>query len=460
MTDVLLARAPKSCTTITLLTETNFSRWLKRQPSKTRNWLEAQNFKAKAGSHCIVPDSNGKTGQVVAGIATPPSLWDIADLPGKLPVGTYVLEWNGPLAFHEWLALGWQLGAYQFTRYKKSSKHFAKLVVTLQSDLAKIKRYAESIALARDLINTPAEDMGPEDLAQAIVAVGKTYGAKVMQIVGEDLLKKNYPAIHTVGRASSCAPRLIDLTWGNPKHPHVALVGKGVCFDTGGLDIKPSSGMYTMKKDMGGAASALAVARMVMDAKLPIYLRLLVPAVENSVAGNAYRPSDVITMRSGLTVEVGNTDAEGRLILADALTEAVSKNPVLLFDFSTLTGAARTAVGTEIAAMFSNDDKFANALLQAGHDMEDSLWRLPLYAGYRKMLDSSIADVNSAPNSSYAGAITAALFLQHFVPDNQPWVHLDFMAWNTSGKAGRPEGGEAMTVRAAYRMIEQRAAAF
>jgi len=459
MIDVLLARAPKSVNTITLLTDKDFSRWFKSQPAKVRHWLEAQNFKAKAGTHCILPDANGKAGQVVAGIASPPSLWDIADLSGKLPAGNYILDWNGPLAFHEWLALGWQLGAYQFTRYKKSSKHFAKLVVTPKSDLAKIKRYAESIALARDLINTPAEDMGPEHLASAIVTVGKTYGAKVTQIIGEDLLKKNYPAIHTVGRASTRPPRLIDLTWGDPKHPHIALVGKGVCFDTGGLDLKPSSGMYLMKKDMGGAASALAVARMVMDAQLPVYLRLLVPAVENAVAGNAYRPTDVITMRKGLTVEVGNTDAEGRLILADALTEAVTKNPVMLFDFSTLTGAARTAVGTEIAAMFSNDDRMAEKLFQAGHDMEDPLWRLPLFAGYRKMLDSNIADMNSAPSSPYAGAITAALFLQRFVPDSQPWVHLDFMAWNTSGKAGRPEGGEAMTVRAVYRMIEQRAQA-
>ncbi len=456
MTDVLLARAPKFSCPITLLSEKDFASWLKRQPARLRHWMEAQSFKAKPGSFCLLPDTAGKVTQVVAGISTPPSLWDIADFSGKLPAGNYSLDWKGPLAFHEWLALGWQLGAYQYTRYKKGTKIYAKLMVTPKSDLAKIKRYAEAINLARDLINTPAEDMGPEQLAAAIVATGKKYGAKVMQIVGPDLLKKNYPAIHTVGRASSRAPRLVDLTWGNPKHPHIVLVGKGVCFDTGGLDLKPSSGMYLMKKDMGGAAAALAIAQMVMDAKLPVYLRLLVPAVENSVAGNAYRPSDVIVMRNGLTVEVGNTDAEGRLVLADALAEAAVNKPAMIIDFATLTGAARTAVGTEISALFCNDDKMANALLQAGHDMEDPLWRMPLHAGYRKMLDSSIADLNSAPSSPYAGAITAALFLQQFIPVNQPWVHFDFMAWNLSGKAGRPEGGEAMTVRAVYRLIEQK----
>lgn len=454
MADVLVARATKA-SQISLVTEKDFALWLRRQPARVRHWIETQSFKAKPGSFCVLPDGAGKATQVVAGISIPPSLWDIAGLSCQLPTGNYALDWDGPLAFHEWLALGWQLGAYQYTRYKKSTKHFAKLVVAPKSDLAKIKRYAEAINQARDLINTPAEDLGPEELAAVIVATGKTYGAKVTQIVGNDLLKNNYPAIHTVGRASVRAPRLVDLVWGNPKHKQIVLVGKGVCFDTGGLDIKPSSGMYLMKKDMGGAACALAVARMVMSAKLPVYLRLMVPAVENSVSGNAYRPSDVITMRSGLTVEVGNTDAEGRLILADALAEASTSKPSMIIDFSTLTGAARTAVGAEISAVFCNDDKLADKLVQAAHDMEDPLWRLPLYAPYKKMLDSSIADLNSAPNSPYAGAITAALFLQNFIPASQSWVHLDFMGWNLSNKAGRPEGGEAMAVRAVYRLIEE-----
>lgn len=454
MIQALLPRTSKKTTPIILLTEKDFSAWLKKQPARVRHWLETHEFKGKAGSFCLLPDSSGKLTQVIAGLSSPPSLWDLADLPRRLPAGTYHLEWKGPLAFLEWLSLGWELGAYRFTRYKKDKKAPAKLVIPAGSDFAKIKRYALSIGQARDLINTPAEDMGPEHLANAIVETGKLYGAKVSQIVGDDLLKKNYPAIHTVGRASARAPRLIDLTWGDAKHPRVTLVGKGVCFDTGGLDLKNSSGMYTMKKDMGGAACALAVARMVMDAKLPVRLRLLVPAVENAVAGNAYRPSDVITMRNGMTVEVGNTDAEGRLILADALVEAASEKPGLLIDFATLTGAARGAVGLDISALFCNDDKLAANLLQAGKDMEDPLWQLPLYAPYNKMLDSVIADVNSAPNSPYAGATTAALFLQHFIGEASRWAHLDFGAWNGSSRAGRPEGGEAMAVRAVYRLIE------
>ncbi|MFY9287315.1 MAG: leucyl aminopeptidase family protein [Alphaproteobacteria bacterium] len=455
MTETLQPKVSKQSIPLTLITEKEFPQWLKRQPARVKKWLEANHFKAAAGSSCVLPDASGKPARVAVGISSPPSLWDLGSLPGKLPAGTYTIDWNGPLAFHEWLALGWALGAYQFTRYKKGKKLSAHLAVTKGSDFAKIQRYADSIILARDLINTPSEDMGPEELATAIAAIGKKYGAKVSVITGNDLLKKNYPAIHTVGRASVRAPRLIDLTWGNPKHPHIALVGKGVCFDTGGLDIKNSASMYLMKKDMAGAACALATARMVMDAKLPVYLRLLVPAVENSVAGNAFRPSDVITMRNGLTVEVGNTDAEGRLILADALAEAATKKPKMIFDFSTLTGAARVAVGTDLAALFCNDEKMADRLLQAGHDMEDPLWRLPLYAPYKKMLDSSVADLNSAPNSAYAGAITAALFLEQFVPAKQPWAHLDFMAWNGTTRAGRPEGGEAMAVRAVYRLIEQ-----
>ena len=452
----LLPRMPKTCVPITLLSEKEFYAWLKKQPLKSKYWLEGQGFKGKPGQSAVLPDGAGKVARVVAGISSPPSLWDIADLVNKLPMATYKIDWKGPLAFHEWLALGWELGAYRFTRYKKNDKPQAKLALTAGSDLEKIERYAKAIALARDLINTPAEDLGPEELAKAVLDIGKKYRAKVSQIIGNDLLKKNYPAIHTVGRASVRPPRLIDLTWGNPKDPAIVLVGKGVCFDTGGLDLKPSSNMYLMKKDMGGAAAALAVAQMVMDAKLPVNLRLLIPAVENSVAGNAYRPSDVITMRNGITVEVGNTDAEGRLILADALAEASSKKPDLIIDFSTLTGAARTAVGTEISAFFCDDDQISHKLYLAGKEMEDPVWRLPLYAPYKKMLDSGIADCNSAPSSPYAGAITAALFLQQFLPVSQAWVHFDFMGWNSSQKHGRPEGGEAMTVRAVYRLIEQR----
>ncbi|HUY69234.1 MAG TPA: leucyl aminopeptidase family protein [Alphaproteobacteria bacterium] len=457
MSDVLLPRAAGKAVLVVLVSENEFGRWLRKQPARTARWLKAHDFAGKPGSFCVVPDASGKPVRVVAGLSQPPSLWDIADLPVKLPAGTYRLEWDGPLAYREWLALGWALGTYRYARYKKRKKEPACLVLAKDCDAAKILRYASAINRARDLINTPAEDMGPAELAAAIVSVGKKYKAKVTQIIGEDLRRKNYPAIHTVGRASSRAPRLVDLVWGNPRHPKVTLAGKGVCFDTGGLDLKSANGMYLMKKDMGGAACALAVAEMVMDAKLPVRLRLLIPAVENAVSGNAYRPSDIIRMRNGLTVEVGNTDAEGRLILADALAEAASEKPGLLIDFSTLTGAARTAVGAEIAALFCDDDRLAEDLCDAGRQMEDPLWRLPLYAPYEKMIESRIADLNSAPNSPYAGAITAALFLKKFAGGAKRWAHLDFMAWNLSSKPGRPEGGEAMAVRAAYRAIEQRA---
>ena len=306
------------------------------------------------------------------------------------------------------------------------------------------------------MINTPAEDMGPAELAAAVTDIGKKFRAKVTQIKGDDLRRKNYPAVHMVGRASSRPPRLIDLTWGNPKHPKVTLVGKGVCFDTGGLDLKLSTSMYLMKKDMAGAACALAIGSMIMGAKLPVRLGVLIPAVENSVSGDAYRPTDVIKMRNGLTVEVGNTDAEGRLILADALAEAGSEKPALLINFSTLTGAARTALGTEVAALFCDDDQFAEDLFAAGKQMDDPLWRMPLHMPYDKMLDSPVADINSCPGSPYGGAIVAALFLKRFVGAKQVWAHLDYMAWNLSSKPGRPEGAEPATVRAVYRAIEMR----
>lgn len=452
----LLPRATKSTVPLLLVTEKSYRQWIKKQPKRLAGWLQANDFAAKPGSFCVLPDAQGKPVRVIAGISEPPSLWDIADFSARLPAGSYRLESDLPLAYREWLALGWVLGAYKFTRYKKSSAAKAKLVLPEGGDSAKIERYASSICLARALITTPAEDMGPKELADAVVEAAKKYNAKVSQIIGDDLLKKNYPAIHRVGRASVNAPRLIDMVWGDAKHPKITLVGKGVCFDSGGLDIKPSSGMYLMKKDMGGAACVLAIAAMIMDAKLPVRLRVLIPAVENAISGNAYRPSDIITMRSGLTVEVGNTDAEGRLVLADALAEASQEKPDLLIDFATLTGAARGALGTELPALFCNDDSIAEQILTCGKDMEDPLWRMPLHKPYAKMLESSIADLNSAPSSPYAGAITAALFLQRFVGENLRWAHIDLMAWNLSSKPGRPEGGEAMAVRAIYRLIESR----
>ena len=458
---ILVLRAPKNAVPILLLTEKTLRAWVKKQPKRTAQALASHEFKAKPGSFCVLPGTDGKPARVVAGVSEPPSLWDLGDFSLRLPAGTYRLDSDLSLAFQEWLALGWALGAHKFTRYKKADAAKAKLALPAGADAAKITRYASSICLARDLITTPAEDMGPEQLAEAVVMVAKKYNAKITQILGDDLLKKNYPAIHRVGRASYRAPRLVDFTWnnqegGNAKHPKVTLVGKGVCFDTGGLDIKPSSAMYWMKKDMGGAACVLAIAQMVMDAKLPVRLRVLIPAVENAISGNAFRPTDVITMRNGLTVEVGNTDAEGRLILADALVEASSEKPDLLIDFATLTGAARGALGMDIPALFCNDDNMAAEIATAAKDMEDPVWRMPLHKPYAKMLDSPVADLNSAPNSPYAGAITAALFLQRFVGNGLSWAHLDLGAYNLSARSGRPEGGEAMAVRAIYRLIESR----
>ncbi|MGH6959389.1 MAG: leucyl aminopeptidase family protein, partial [Dongiaceae bacterium] len=321
-----------------------------------------------------------------------------------------------------------------------------------------VERTARAVFLVRDLVNTPAEDMGPAELAAAAEGVARAAGARLKVVVGDALLKANYPMVHAVGRASARAPRLIDLRWGD-RGPRIALVGKGVCFDSGGLDLKPSSNMLLMKKDMGGAAHVLALAQMIMATGLPVRLRVLVPAVENSVSGNAFRPLDVLRSRKGLTVEVGNTDAEGRLILADALAEACTEKPDLLVDCATLTGAARVALGTDLPALFANDDATAEALLRHGQAEDDPLWRLPLHRPYRKQLDSKVADINNVSAGAYGGAITAALFLAEFVEPAVPWVHIDMMAWNVSARPGRPEGGEAVALRALYALIAERAAA-
>jgi leucyl aminopeptidase len=312
------------------------------------------------------------------------------------------------------------------------------------------------MGLARDLINTPAEDMGPPELAEAAQTLAAKHGARYRVIVGDELLELNYPAIHMVGRAAAKAPRLIDFVWGNENAPKLTLVGKGVCFDTGGLDLKPSGGMRMMKKDMGGAATLLGLASAIMEAKLPVRLRVMVPAVENAVAGNAFRPLDIIKTRKGMTVEVGNTDAEGRLILCDALYEACNERPTLLIDMATLTGAARTALGPELPALFANDDAVADELLRFGLNESDPLWRLPLWKPYRQMIVSPIADLNNVSESSFAGAITAALYLDAFVTPGTPWIHIDTYAWNQKSRPGRPEGGEALAMRALYALIEHR----
>ncbi len=424
---------------------------------RVKAWAKATGFKAEPSQVALVPDEAGGLARVLVGWKPAEPLWALASLPDKLPERPYAID-GIPAEAATPLALGWALGGYAFTRYKARKKDWAKLIWPKGADRGLVERLTEGIFLARDLINTPTEDMGPADLAAAAKTLAGKHRAKFRVIVGDDLLKQNYPTIHMVGRAAAAGrePRLIDITWGHAKAPKVTLVGKGVCFDTGGLDLKPAGGMRMMKKDMGGAATMLGLSHAIMAARLPVRLRVLVPAVENSVAGNAMRPLDIVKTRKGLTVEIGNTDAEGRLILCDALAEADGEKPALLIDFATLTGAARTALGPDLPALFANDDRLADDFLRAGTTESDPLWRLPLWQGYRDMYKSNIADINNVSESGFAGAIQAALYLQEFVSAETPWAHVDTYAWNAKSRPGRPEGGEALGLRAAYAMIAAR----
>lgn len=438
---------------IKVIAKESYAGWLKQQSSLVQEWLNATQFRAEANSVRAVPDANGKISMVVCCVDNVDFFWNAGGLPLTLPEGVYQFdEADIPLISY---AIAWGLGAYQFTRYKKASRQSAQLYLPAALE-AEVMNIVTSIYLVRDCINTPADDMGPSQLADVAEKLAKEHGGTFKQIVGEELLKQNYPGIYIVGRASDDAPRLLDIRWGNPNHPKVTLVGKGVCFDTGGLDLKPSSYMLLMKKDMGGGAHVLGLASMIMQAKLPICLRVLIPAVENSVSGNAYRPGDVIKSRKGLTIEVGNTDAEGRVVLADALTEAVSEQPELLIDISTLTGAARVALGTELPAVFSNNDDFVNGVMKQSEKHNDPMWRMPLFALYRDHINSQIADLNNNSTEPYGGAISAALFLKEFVPDDVPWLHFDIMAWNLRARLGRPQGGEAMSLRALFYYLQER----
>ncbi len=436
------------------LTPDGLQEWCDSQSAAVSAWVAAAGFRADAGTLCLVPGDGGGLAQVLFGTEATGDLWGWAGLPSRLPEGVYRVEAaTDPGA----AALGWALGSYRFGRYKaKEPAALPRLAWPEGCDRGRVERLASAAFLVRDLINTPANAMGPAELAAAASKVAEEGGGAFTEIVGDALLDAGYPAIHAVGRASPRQPRLLDIRWGDPAAPRVTLVGKGVCFDTGGLDIKPVAGMKWMKKDMGGAAHVLGLGAAVMAAGLPVRLRILIPAVENSVSGEAMRPHDVIETRKGLTAEVANTDAEGRLVLADALTEAASENPELILDWATLTGAARVALGPDLPALFANDDTLAGDLLRSGEAAGDPVWRLPLFKPYRKMIDGKVADLSNAPDSPYAGAITAALFLQEFVDEGVPWAHLDVMAWNTDSKPGRPEGGEAMGLRAAYAMIEER----
>jgi leucyl aminopeptidase len=393
---------------------------------------------------------------VLVGVRDPADPWALAALPSKLPHGRYTLGKGPASVASEDAAFAWDLGSYQFTRYKRGKRKPADLQVEGSERVRRSLELAHAVRLVRDLVNTPAEDMGPEDLSDIAREQAERFGGTFDEFVGDELLAQNFPAIHAVGRAAARAPRLLEINWGNPRHPRVAIVGKGVCFDSGGLDIKTAEGMRLMKKDMGGAAHAIALARLVMQRNLPVRLHMLVPAVENAISGNAFRPGDVLKTRKGLTVEVGNTDAEGRLVLCDALAYAVESKPRTIVDFATLTGAARIALGPELPALFVNDEKLASRILAASGATGDPLWRLPLWRNYRRLFDSDVADFNNSGRAGFAGSIVGALFLDHFVPDDMPWAHLDVYAWNDASRPGRPLGGEAQGLRAMLAAISPR----
>ncbi|MBX7082018.1 MAG: leucyl aminopeptidase family protein [Nannocystaceae bacterium] len=456
MLDALTTRDKPPATAIVALERSEQSKWLERQSAFVRNWLASTGFRAEHGKLALVPGRDGKLATVVLGLGDGSEPWDFAAPVGKLPPGRYRLERPLSPERASFAAMAWALASYGFGRYKSRERKPAVLVWPKGADPKHVARTVDAIVHGRDLVNTPASDMGPVELAAAAIALAKRFDARCDVIVGDGLLARNYPTIHAVGRASTRAPRLVDIRWGDASAPRLTLVGKGVCFDSGGLDLKTASGMKLMKKDMGGAASVMALAHMIMDAGLPVQLRVLLPIVENSVAGNAYRPGDVIRTRKGTTVEIGNTDAEGRLILCDALAEADSEDPDLLIDFATLTGAARVALGTDLPALFSTDDGVRDAILAAGVAQHDPLWALPLFAPYRKHLDSPIADLNNVGSVSEGGAITAALFLREFVAKQRRFVHIDTMAWNVSARPGRPAGGEILGVRGVFAALAER----
>ena len=445
-----------------MLYEDELDEWRPRQSPRVTSWMQEHNFKAERHRLLLIPDANGALEMAVGGIGRRQgglSLWHSCGLAERLPPRRFhfAQPWSESDATQ--LSLGFAYGAYRFERYRPKSDRSASVDAPANADQRFVALAAESLKLARDLINTPAGDMGPAQLAAAARQLANTHGAVYRQWLGEELLTANFPAIHAVGRASADAPRLLDIQW-SPRDgqnlPRLTLVGKGVCFDSGGLDVKSSSGMALMKKDMGGAAVALALANMLMQSNIGARLRVLVPAVENSIGGNAYRPGDVLSTHKGLTVEVGNTDAEGRLVLCDALSLADIERPDLIIDFATLTGAARVALGPELPALFGSDDKIVNDLARIAAVEHDPMWPMPLWMGYDDELGSKIADLSNVAASGFAGAIFGALFLKRFVTETPNWLHIDLYAWNPKERPGRPVGAEAHAVRGVYRFLVQR----
>lgn len=437
---------------IVLVQQDDYDAWLSQQSEQTQRWLTGNHFKAPG--MLSIPNTTGDIDFVLVVAADLHSVWTLSSAALELPKNTYLLSADLPIAQQESLALGWLLGQYQFDRYKSTSER-AILCLDSAEVMNKALNTAKAVCLTRDLVNTPAGDMMPEHLSAAMQALATEFSGEFSEWVGDELLEQNYPTIHMVGRASSHAPRLLDLRWGKKDAPLLTLVGKGVCFDSGGLDLKPAAGMRLMKKDMGGAAHVLGLASLIMAFQLPVRLRVLVPAVENAVNGDAFRPGDIIKTRLGLTVEIDNTDAEGRLVLCDALAEASSENPDLIIDFATLTGAARIALGLEVPGFYATDDNFAEQLVSAGASSEDAIWRMPLHQPYADYLKGSISDLVNCSPTPFGGSITAALYLQYFVADTN-WIHVDVGAWNDRVRPGRPKGGEAMGVRATFAALQAR----
>jgi leucyl aminopeptidase len=453
---VTLKRPAASATPIHLTTREHFQTL--ELPAPTRRWLQASGFKAAPDTHALVPAEDGSVAAVWAGVRSASHPWALAALPRKLPPGRYRLGDAGLAAEAESAAFSWDLGSYVFDLYKPAPRESAELLLAPTAAARRGLLQAAAVASVRDLVNTPAEAMGPDHLARAVKMVAQSHGARFRQVVGDALLKQGFPAIHAVGRAASPdrAPRLIELNWGQEAHPRLTLVGKGVCFDSGGLDIKGAEGMRLMKKDMGGAAHALGLAQMIMALGLPVRLQLLIPAVENAIAGNAFRPGDVFKTRKGLHIEIGNTDAEGRVILCDALAYGAEQRPDLMIDMATLTGAARVALGSQLPALFSRQMAHGRELTDLGLALADPLWHMPLWADYHDRIESDIADIVNTGRGGLAGAITAALFLEDFVPAGMDWLHLDLFAWNDTARPGRPVGGEAQTLRTLLVWLERR----
>jgi leucyl aminopeptidase len=463
MAEILLTEEPSGSLPLWLLTESDLPRWLSRQPAPVASWIRAQAFQAEKHRALSYPNADGGVGGAVVGLGALRSagdlkIWHAAGLSDRLPAQTYHVATELPPAAATHFVLGWLTGAYRMTRYRSVVPVAPRAVLVAPSgaDLAYARAAAAGSSLARDLINTPANDMGPAELAAAATDLATRFGARSSVIMGEELQARDFHLIRGVGAGSPRQPRLIDFRWGDSGARKITLVGKGVCFDTGGLDIKPSSGMLLMKKDMGGAACTLGLAQMLMQLDAPVQLRVLIPAVENSVDGNSYRPSDVLRSRKGLSVEIGNTDAEGRLVLADALAEADVERPDLLIDMATLTGAARVALGPELPAAFSTDESLLAALRISGEEEADPVWPLPLWAGYDDELTSKIADLSNVSSTPFAGSIIGALFLKRFVTATPAWLHLDLYAWNAKDRPGRPVGAEAQCIRALYKLIRSR----